>query len=144
MKLLEIIPGRLTEKEVLAFVAEFCEVRLGKSIVFAKDTPNFIANRIGAHAVIGVMNTMVEDRYTIEEADAITGPPMGRPKSASFRTSDMVGLDTFIKVAQNVCDNIEGEEEKRQLAVPEFVKQMVERGLTTFPRGRSPSPSWMN
>ncbi|HEY48810.1 MAG TPA: 3-hydroxyacyl-CoA dehydrogenase [Dehalococcoidia bacterium] len=129
MKLLEIIPGRLTEKEVLAFVAEFCEVRLGKSIVFAKDTPNFIANRIGAHAVIGVMNTMVEDRYTIEEADAITGPPMGRPKSASFRTSDMVGLDTFIKVAQNVCDNIEGEEEKRQLAVPEFVKQMVERGL---------------
>jgi 3-hydroxyacyl-CoA dehydrogenase len=129
MKLLEIIPGKLTDEDLLASFAEFCEKRLGKSIVFAKDTPNFIANRIGAYAVIGVMKTMVEDGYTIEEADAITGPPMGRPRSASFRTSDMVGLDTFLKVAQNVCDNIQDEEEKSQLAVPQFVKQMVEKGL---------------
>jgi 3-hydroxyacyl-CoA dehydrogenase len=102
MKLLEIIPGKDTDEDLLAFIADFCEGRLGKSVVFAKDTPNFIANRIGAHAVIGLMNAMVEDGYTIEEVDAITGPPMGRPKSASFRTSDMVGLDTFLKVAQNV------------------------------------------
>ncbi len=129
MKLLEIIPGKSTDTDLLSFMAEFCEKRLGKSIVFAKDTPNFIANRIGAYAVIGVMKTMVEDGYTIEEADAITGPPMGRPKSASFRTSDMVGLDTFLKVAQNVCDNITDEDEKRQLAVPQFVKHMVEKGL---------------
>ncbi|HUV53131.1 MAG TPA: 3-hydroxyacyl-CoA dehydrogenase family protein, partial [Dehalococcoidia bacterium] len=129
MKLLEIIPGKSTDTELLSLMAEFCENRLGKSIVFAKDTPNFIANRIGAYAVIGVMKIMVEDGYTIEEADAITGPPMGRPKSASFRTSDMVGLDTFLKVAQNVSDNIKDEDEKRQLAVPQFVKQMVEKGL---------------
>jgi len=129
MKLLEIIPGKSTDKDLLSFMAEFCEKRLGKSIVFAKDTPNFIANRIGAHAVIGVMRTMVEDGYTIEEADAITGPPTGRPKSASFRTSDMVGLDTFIKVAQNVSDNIENATEKEDFAVPQFVKQMVESGL---------------
>ncbi len=129
MKLLEIIPGRSTDKDLLSYMADFCEKRLGKSIVFAKDTPNFIANRIGAHAVIGVMKAMVEDGYTIEEADAITGPPMGRPRSASFRTSDMVGLDTFIKVAQNVCENIEDEQEKQDFDVPEFVKKMVESGL---------------
>ena len=129
MKLLEFIPGKATDRDLMAAMAEFCEKRLGKSIVFAKDTPNFIANRIGAYAMIGVMTLMVEEGYTIEEADAITGPPMGRPKSASFRTSDMVGLDTFLKVAQNVCDNIHDEAEKRQLAVPKFVKQMVEKGL---------------
>ena len=129
MKLLEIIPGKNTDKDLLSFMADFCEKRLGKSVVFAKDTPNFIANRIGAHAVIGVMRTMAEDGYTIEEADAITGPPMGRPKSASFRTSDMVGLDTFLKVAQNVCDNIDDEREKQDFAVPQFINKMVESGL---------------
>ncbi len=129
MSLLEIIPGRSTDRELLSFMADFCEKSLGKSIVFAKDTPNFIANRIGAHAVIGVMKIMVEDGYTIEEADAITGPPMGRPRSASFRTSDMVGLDTFLKVAQNVCENIEDEQEKQDFAVPDFVKKMVDSGL---------------
>jgi len=129
MKLIEIIPGKSTDKDLLAFMADFCEKRLGKSIVFAKDTPNFIANRIGAYAMIGVMKTMVEDGYTIEEADAITGPPTGRPKSASFRTSDMVGLDTFIKVAQNVADNVEDAAEKEDFTVPQFVKQMVESGL---------------
>lgn len=129
MKLLEIIPGRTTDGELVSFMAEFCERRLGKTVVIAKDTPNFIANRIGAHAVIGVMKTMVEEGYTIEEVDAITGPPMGRPKSASFRTSDMVGLDTFIKVAQNVSDNVDDVQEKEALAVPGFVKKMVEVGL---------------
>jgi len=129
MKLLEIIPGRSTDSDLLAFIADFCERRLGKSVVFAKDTPNFIANRIGAHAVIGVMRAMVEDGYTIEEVDAITGPPMGRPKSASFRTSDMVGLDTFLKVAKNVSDNIDDEGEKKDFLVPQFVNQMVESGL---------------
>ena len=129
MKLLEIIPGSHTDKDLISFMADFCERRLGKSVVFAKDTPNFIANRIGAHAIIGVMKTTVEDGYTIEEADAITGPPMGRPRSASFRTSDMVGLDTLLKVIQNVCYNIDDEDEKQQLAVPEFIQKMVEKGL---------------
>jgi 3-hydroxyacyl-CoA dehydrogenase len=129
MKLLEIIPGKTTDSGLVSFMAEFCEKRLGKTVVMAKDTPNFIANRIGVHAVIGVMKTMVEEGYTIEEVDAITGPPMGRPRTASFRTSDMAGLDTFMKVAQNVSDNVDDEGEKQALAVPEFVKRMVDAGL---------------
>ena len=129
MKLLEIIPGKLTDKDVVSFMADFCERRLGKSIVFAKDTPNFIANRIGIYAMLGVIKIMIEDGYTIDEVDAITGPPMGRPKSASFRTSDMVGLDTFIKVAQNVSDNITDAAEKKAFAIPDFIKKMVEAGL---------------
>ena len=129
MKLLEIVPGSYTDKDLMSFMADFCERRLGKGVVFAKDTPNFIANRIGAYALVGVMKTTVEDGYTIEEADAITGPPMGRPRSASFRTSDMVGLDTLLKVIQNVCDNIYDEDEKQELAVPDFIRKMVEKGL---------------
>jgi 3-hydroxyacyl-CoA dehydrogenase len=129
MKLMEIIPGRLTDKEVVLFMADFCERQLGKSIVFAKDTPNFIANRIGVYGMLGVIKTMMEDGYTIDEVDAITGPPMGRPKSASFRTSDMVGLDTFLKVAQNVSDNITDAAEKKEFAIPDFVKKMVRSGL---------------
>jgi len=129
MKLLEIIPGKLTDKDVVSFMADFCERRLGKSIVFAKDTPNFIANRIGIHAMLGVIKIMVDDGYTIDEVDAITGPPMGRPKSASFRTSDMVGLDTFIKVAQNVSENVKEPAEKNDFAIPDFIKKMVEAGL---------------
>ncbi len=129
MNLLEIIPGKSTDEGLISFMADFCERRLGKSVVFAKDTPNFIANRIGIQAVLGVIRAMVEDGYTIEEVDAITGPPMGRPKSAAFRTSDMVGLDTFLKVAQNVSINIDDEKEKQDFSVPEFVNKMVEAGL---------------
>jgi 3-hydroxyacyl-CoA dehydrogenase len=129
MKLLEIIPSEHTDKELVYFLADFCERHLGKSIVFAKDTPNFIANRIGIYAMLGVIKIMVEDGYTIDEVDAITGPPMGRPKSASFRTSDMVGLDTFIKVAQNVSENVKDPAEKNDFAIPDFVKKMVEAGL---------------
>ena len=129
MKLLEIIPGRYTDKDVISFMADFGERQLGKSVVFAKDTPTFIANRIGAHAMIGAIKTMLEDGYTIEEVDAITGPPMGRPKIASFRTADMVGLDVFVKVAQTVRDNIEDAAEKEDFAIPQFVTKMVELGL---------------
>lgn len=129
MKLLEIIPGSHTDKDLVAFMADFCQRRLGKSVVFAKDTPNFIANRIGAHGFAGIMRTLLEDGYTIEEADAITGPPMGKPRSASFRTSDIVGLDTLLSVIKNVYDNAEDEDERQQFVVPDFVKKMVEKGL---------------
>ncbi|RLC68764.1 MAG: 3-hydroxyacyl-CoA dehydrogenase [Chloroflexi bacterium] len=129
MKLLEIIPGSHTDKDLVAFMADFCQRGLGKSVVFAKDTPNFIANRIGAHGFAGIMRTLVEDGYTIEEADAITGPPMGKPRSASFRTSDIVGLDTLLSVIKNVYDNAEDEDERQQFVVPDFVKKMVEKGL---------------
>ncbi len=129
MKLLEIIPGAHTDKDILAFMARFCERRLGKSVVFAKDTPNFIANRIGTHGLAVIMSTIVEDGYTIEEADAITGPPMGKPRSATFRTADIVGLDTLVSVIRTVHDAATEEEERQQLEVPDFVEKMVENGL---------------
>ncbi|MCL0095367.1 3-hydroxyacyl-CoA dehydrogenase NAD-binding domain-containing protein [Dehalococcoidia bacterium] len=128
MKLLEIIPGKSTRKEIVDFMASFCEKQLGKGIVFAKDTPNFIANRIGVHGMVGTIKTMVEDGYTIEEVDAITGTPMGRPKSATFRTADLVGLDTLVHVARNVYDNV-GEKERSEFAIPEILTRMVEMGL---------------
>jgi 3-hydroxyacyl-CoA dehydrogenase len=129
MRLLEIIPGSHTDKDIVAFMAEFCERRLGKSIVFAKDTPNFIANRIGVHGLAGMMSTLVEDGYTIEEVDAVTGPPMGKPSSATFRTSDIVGLDTLVSVIRNVYDNARDKEERQQFVVPDFVQKMVEQRL---------------
>ena len=129
MKLLEIIAGRSTDPRVVSFMADFCEKRLGKSIVFAKDTPNFIANRIGVYTLLMAARTMMEEGYTIEEVDAITGPPMGRPKSASFRTADMVGLDVLAKVAQNVRDNLRDASEKEVFSVPPFLTKMVETGL---------------
>jgi 3-hydroxyacyl-CoA dehydrogenase len=129
MKLLEIIPGKSTDPKVVSAMAAFCEKRLGKSIVLAKDTPNFIANRIGVYTLFIAVTTMVEGGYTIEEVDAITGPPMGRPKSASFRTADMVGLDTLAKVAHNVQDNLRDTSEKESFGVPPFLTKMVEKGL---------------
>jgi 3-hydroxyacyl-CoA dehydrogenase len=129
MSLLEIIPGSHTDRELVDFMADFCERRLGKSVVFAKDTPNFIANRIGVHGLAGIMRILVEDGYTIEEVDAITGPPMGKPRSATFRTSDIVGLDTLLSVMRNVYDNAGDEEERQQFVPPDFVQKMVENKL---------------
>ncbi len=129
MKLLEVVPGRSTDPAVLALVADFCERRLGKSIVVARDTPNFIANRIGTHALLTIMRTMVEGGYTVEEVDAITGIPMGRPKSASFRTADMVGLDVLVRVARNVRDNVQDASEREWFTPPPFLERMIEAGL---------------
>lgn len=129
MKLLEIIPGKSTRKEVVDFMASFCEKQLGKGIVFAKDTPNFIANRLAVHGMLGAIKDMVEDGYTIEEVDAITGTPMGRPKSATFRTADLVGLDTLAHVARNVYDNIADKKERSEFVTPEILTMMVEMGL---------------
>jgi len=129
MKLLEIIPGAVTDKGVVSFVADFCERQLGKGVVFAKDTPSFIANRIGAYALMAVTRAMIEDGYTVEEVDAITGPPMGRPKMASFRTADMVGLDVIVKVAETVRENVRDTAEEEAFAVPHLMTTMVEAGL---------------
>ncbi|MFC2028152.1 3-hydroxyacyl-CoA dehydrogenase family protein, partial [Chloroflexota bacterium] len=129
MKLLEIIPGADTSKEIVDFMMDFCEILLGKGIVIAKDTPNFIANRIGVHGAITAVRYMKDNDYTIEEVDAITGPPMGRPKSATFRTADLVGLDVLVHVIENVRDNAGDEKERRDFAVPELLAQMVEKNL---------------
>jgi 3-hydroxyacyl-CoA dehydrogenase len=129
MHLLEIIPGEATKKEVLDFVAEFGESRLGKGIVWAKDTPNFIGNRIGIHGIGATMKAMLEDGLTIPEVDAIYGAPMGRPKTAIFATSDLVGLDTMTHVMKNTYDLCVNDEERDVFKLPEFLQAMLDKKL---------------
>jgi len=124
MKLLEIIPARSTSKSIVGKMVDVGERILGKGVVFAKDTPNFIANRIGSFAIAIVIKTMVEDGYRIEEVDQITGPAMGRPKSATFRTADMVGLDVMAHVTKNLLENLP-EKEKVYFQPASFLQQMV-------------------
>ncbi|NLC76031.1 MAG: 3-hydroxyacyl-CoA dehydrogenase [Clostridia bacterium] len=129
MKLLEIIPCRETLPEIVEGMVEFGEKVLGKGVVLAKDTPNFIANRIGTYGMLETTRIMLEEGYTIEEIDVVTGPAMGRPKSASFRTLDLVGLDTFLHVANNVLENVDDPYEKEAFQIPELLKTMVDKGL---------------
>ncbi|SEB07659.1 3-hydroxyacyl-CoA dehydrogenase [Thalassobacillus cyri] len=127
LKLLEVIPTKKTDADVVAFMKKFGEDVLGKGVVEAKDTPNFIANRIGTYGLLITVREMLEKGYTVGEVDSVTGPMIGRPKSATFRTLDVVGLDTFIHVANNVYEKVEGEE-KKVFEVPEFMKKMQEKG----------------
>ena len=128
MKLLEIVPGEETDPEILRAVAEFGERRLGKGIVHAKDTPNFIGNRIGVFGMMYAMHAMAEDGLTIEEVDRILGPAMGRPKSAAFGTADLVGIDTLLHVADNVYQNLPDDPQRERFLPPPFVTEMVKRG----------------
>lgn len=127
LKLLEVIPTKNTSSEVLSFMKQFGENVLGKGVVEAKDTPNFIANRIGTYGLLVTVQEMLKGGYSIGEVDSITGPLIGRPKSATFRTLDVVGLDTFIHVANNVYDQVDGKE-KEVFEVPGFMKVMQEKG----------------
>ena len=129
MHLLEIIPGEETDPDVLCFMADFGERILGKGIVWAKDTPNFVGNRIGVQGMVKAMQLMVEDGLSIQEVDALFGPVMGRPKTAMFKTSDLVGLDTMGHVARNSYELIADEEEKQDFVIPDFVDQMIEKKL---------------
>ncbi|MGF7046013.1 3-hydroxyacyl-CoA dehydrogenase [Paenibacillus sp. DS2015] len=128
MKLLEIIPGTKTDPEIVQQMKIFGENVLGKGVVLAKDTPNFIANRIGTYGLLITLQEMLKKGFTVEEVDAVTGPAMGRPKSATFRTLDLVGLDTFIHVADNVYVNIADEMEREAFAVPDALTNMVAKG----------------
>lgn len=127
LKLLEVIPTKDTDPEVLSFMKKFGEDKLGKGVVEAKDTPNFIANRIGTYGLLVTVREMIKGGYSVGEIDSVTGPTIGRPKSATFRTLDVVGLDTFAHVAKNVYDQVDGEE-KEVFEVPEFMKKMLENG----------------
>ncbi len=129
MKLLEIIPGPDTKPEVVEVMADFCERVLGKGIVYAKDTPNFIANRIGTFGMMDAIRTMVEMGLTPEEVDKITGPAIGHAKSATFRTADLVGLDTLSHVAKNVYDGAQDDEKRDVFQPPEFMQKMVANKL---------------
>ncbi len=125
LKLLEIIPAKDTDLDVLQFMKTFSEDVLGKGVVEAKDTPNFIANRIGTYGLLITVKQMLEEGYSVGEVDSVTGPLIGRPKSATFRTLDVVGLDTFIHVAKNVHDQVEGEEQQA-FKVPDFMNTMLQ------------------
>jgi 3-hydroxyacyl-CoA dehydrogenase len=129
MKLLELVAGPDTDPKTLERVKKFGEDQLGKGIVFGKDTPNFIGNRIGAHAMMATMHMMLEDGLSPEDVDNITGIPMGHPKSASFRTADLVGLDTFAHVASNCYSSLPNDEDRNVFEIPAFVKAMVEKKL---------------
>ncbi|WP_039043422.1 3-hydroxyacyl-CoA dehydrogenase/enoyl-CoA hydratase family protein [Sporosarcina sp. ZBG7A] len=127
LKLLEVIPAKTTSNEVIEFMTSFGEDRLGKGVVLAKDTPNFIANRIGTYGLLVTLREMEKRSYTVGEVDSVTGTLIGRPKSATFRTLDVVGLDTFMHVAKNVYDKTEGEEQA-VFELPEFMKKMIDNG----------------
>jgi 3-hydroxyacyl-CoA dehydrogenase len=127
MKLLEIIPGAETLPEVLDFMADYGERILGKGIVWAKDTPNFVANRIGVQGIVKAMQIMMEDGVSIPEVDALFGPALGRPKTAMFKTTDLVGLDTMGHVAGNTYSLVENDESRDSFIIPDFVKQMIEK-----------------
>jgi len=128
MKLLELIPGPDTDPECAAFLAEFCRKQLGKGVVYAKDTPNFIANRIGTYGLLATLTEMERHGLSVADVDALTGPALGRPKSATFRTLDLVGLDTFLRVAQNVRDGVLDPLEKKAFEPPELLKLLEGRG----------------
>jgi 3-hydroxyacyl-CoA dehydrogenase len=129
MHLLEIIKGEETLPEVLEFMANFGEKMLGKGIVWAKDTPNFIGNRIGVQGIGKAMQAMLEHDISIPEVDALFGPATGRPKTAIFKTSDLVGLDTMCHVSTNCYELCPNDEMRETMKVPDFVKTMVEKKL---------------
>jgi len=127
MKLVEIIPGPKTPAEVLTTLADFCDRRLGKGVVIAKDTPNFIANRIGTYSMLNALRLMSTLGMTIEEVDACTGPAVGWPKSATFRTADIVGLDVFVHVINNIYETAPHDESRNDYKVPGLVEEMLKR-----------------
>jgi 3-hydroxyacyl-CoA dehydrogenase len=125
LHLVELIRTEWTKPEVSCSVYGFLNQRLGKGVVVAKDRPNFIANRVGTYGAMVTMKVMAEDGYTIEEVDKMTGPTLGRPKSATFRTFDLVGLDVLAHVSRNLYEAVPDDEDREAYALPEFVERMV-------------------
>src|ERR1700740_2470731 len=128
LKLVEVIPGPKTSTEVVESLGEFCDRRLGKGVVVAKDTPNFIANRIGTFSMLNALRLMGTLGMTVEEVDACTGPAVGWPKSATFRTADIVGLDVLGHVVKNIYEAAPNDESRESYKIPAFVEEMVKRG----------------
>ncbi len=148
MRLLELIPTPEADPALIETVTHFCDAQLGKGVVLAKDTPNFIGNRIGTFSVLNVMRLMQEMDLTIEEIDALTGQAVGWPRSATFRTIDLVGLDVLGHVVTNMTQNVR--DERSELQIPAFFRQMLERkwlgdktrgGFYKKNAGRAPSPA---
>src|SRR5687768_8446798 len=130
LRLLEIIPTPGTEQSVIDTVSRFADHRLGKGVVIAKDSPNFIGNHIALYGVTQLLARVAAGEFTIEEIDAITGPAIGRPGSATFRTLDLAGVDILSHVIENLHERLDDPHARAVFALPPFVKQMVERGMT--------------
>ncbi|MBE7174305.1 MAG: 3-hydroxyacyl-CoA dehydrogenase [Williamsia sp.] len=125
LRLLEIIPTPYTDPSVISFLLQYGDVHLGKTTVLCKDTPAFIANRIGVYSIMSVFKLVDEMGLGIDEIDALTGPLIGRPKSATFRTADVVGIDTLVKVANGVAENCPADEAREIFAIPAWLQKMV-------------------
>jgi 3-hydroxyacyl-CoA dehydrogenase len=125
LRLLEIIPTPFTDPEIVDFLMKYGDLYLGKTTVLCKDTPAFIANRIGVYGIMALFGLVDKMGLSIDEVDALTGPVIGRPKSATFRTADVVGIDTLIKVAKGVADNCPGDEARAAFAIPAWLDKMA-------------------
>ncbi len=130
LKLVEIVSCSETDAQVVEHMARFLEDRLGKGVVYAKDTPNFIANRIGTFAFMTALNRAIAEDYSVEEADKIFGPAMGKPKSAMFRTGDIAGIDTLAHVVKNTYENCPKDEQRQEFVMPDVVNQLIAKGWT--------------
>lgn len=128
LKLLELIPTPQTNEKLLHEIADLGDKRLGKGVVYAKDTPNFIANRLGTYAALLTLKVMLEEDYTIEEVDLLTGPIIGHPKTATFRLFDLVGIDILGMVARNLYENAPDDEERDVFKLPKFLEEVISRG----------------
>lgn len=126
LKLLKIIPTPHTDPAIIEFLMQYGDLFLGKTTVLCKDTPAFIANRIGVFGMMAIMNAMEKFKLSVDEIDALTGPVIGRPKSATFRTADVVGIDTLVKVAKGVYDNCPDDEAREQFRIPAWLNKMIE------------------
>ena len=126
LRLLEIIPTKYTDPAVTDFLMHFGDLHLGKTTVLCKDTPAFIANRIGVYGIMSIFGLLDKLQLNIDEADSLTGPIIGRPKSATFRTADVVGIDTLVKVANGVYEHCRDDEARNTFVIPSWLQQMVD------------------
>ena len=128
LRLLEIIPTGDTDSSLVASLSRFADLRLGKGVVVARDTPNFIANHIGLYGLLQILRALESGEHTIEEIDAMTGPALGRPKSATLRTMDIAGIDVLGHVVRNLAERLPDDETRRAFALPPIVEQLIARG----------------
>ena len=136
LRLLEIIPTPETDQAIVDFMMEYGDLFLGKTTVLAKDSPAFIANRIGVYSIMSLFHSVKEMGLTVEEVDKLTGPVLGRPKSATFRTSDVVGLDTLVHVANGLKEAVPNDEMNELFALPDFIEQMVSNDMLGSKSGK--------
>src|SRR6185312_1176089 len=125
LRLLEIIPTPWTDEEVVGFLLHYGDLHLGKTTVLCKDTPAFIANRIGVCGIMAIFRLVDQMELTVDEVDALTGPLIGRPRSATFRTADVVGIDTLVKVAKGVAENCPKDEQRDVFTIPSWLDKMI-------------------